>query len=96
MEIIWSPRAIKKIHDIGNYIAKDAPKRANAFIDRLLNIVGRLRDVPLSGQITPEQPAFRQIVMQGYRVIYRVQASAVEIVTVIAPKEDSKKISENK
>ena len=89
MEIIWSPRSLEKIEQIGNYIAEDSPERARAFVDRLVESVERLRKLPMSGQITRENPAFRQVVTRGYRIVYRIQERAVEIVTVIAPKEDS-------
>jgi toxin ParE1/3/4 len=89
MEIIWSPLAPDKIEQIGDFLAKDAPERAGAFIDRLVDSVERLRKFPLSGQITRENPAFRQVVVQGYRLVYQVQEEAIEIVTVIAPKQNS-------
>jgi addiction module RelE/StbE family toxin len=89
MEIVWSPRSLEKIEQIGSYIDEDAPERAWAFVDRLVESVERLRKLPMSGQITRENPAFRQVVTQGYRVVYRIQERAIEIVTVIAPKEDS-------
>lgn len=91
MEVVWSPRSLKKIQDIGNYIAKDAPDRAHDFIDRLIKLVKRLEDFPMSGPVTRENPAFRQLVLQGYRVIYRVQATGVEIVTIIEPKRNVEK-----
>lgn len=91
MEITWSPRAIEKIKQMGDYIAQDAPGRAHQFVDRLVKSVERLREFPLSGQITRENPAFRQVIFKGYRIIYRLGENAVEIVTVIAPKEDSPK-----
>ena len=86
MEIIWSPRSLEKIEHIGNYIAQDAPKRAMAFIDKLIKAVERLRRFPFSGPICFENPAFRQLVFQGYRIIYRIGEKRVEIVTIIAPK----------
>jgi len=87
MEIIWSPLALEKSEQIGNYIAKDAPERTRLFVDRLVESAERLREFPMSGQITREHPAFRQVVTQGYRLVYQVKEKAVEIVTVIAAKE---------
>lgn len=89
MEVVWSPRSLEKIELIGDFIAQDAPERARAFVDRLVESVERLRKFPMSGQLTRENPAFRQIVVQGYRIVYRVQEKAIEVVTVIAPKENS-------
>jgi len=92
MEIIWSPLALEKIEQIGDYIAKDAPDRARSFVDRLVESAERLREFPLSGQITRENPAFRQVVTQGYRLIYQVQEKTVDILTVIAPQEGSDRV----
>jgi addiction module RelE/StbE family toxin len=85
MEIIWSETALHRVSDIGTYIASDSPSRASQFVDQLLASVGRLSKFPYSGPLTPENPAFRQIVFQKYRLIYRITAKGVEIVTVISP-----------
>lgn len=92
IKLIWSPQSLIKIEHIGDYIAKDSPERARSFVDRLVEATERLREFPLSGPVVRESPAFRQLVVQGYRIVYRVQVKAVEIVTVIAPKEDSERV----
>jgi len=92
IKLIWSPRSLMKFEQIGEYIAKDGPECARIFVDRLIESTERLRAFPLSGQVVKEHPAFRQLVVQGYRIIYRVQSKAVEIVTVVSPKEDSKRV----
>lgn len=85
MEIVWSESSFQRLEEIGHFIATDSPTRAREFIDRLIESVERLREFPLSGSVMPENSAFRQIVVQGYRIIYRQMASAVEIVTVVSP-----------
>jgi plasmid stabilization system protein ParE len=85
MEIKWSAAALQRVCDIGTFIASDSPARAGQFVDQLLASVGRLSKFPYSGPLTPENPAFRQIVFQKYRLIYRVTAKGVEVVTVISP-----------
>ncbi len=71
-----------EIHD---YIVRDAPGRATAFCERLIVATERLRRYPLSGALVPEDGAYRQIVVEGYRVVYRVAARHVYIMTVVAP-----------
>lgn len=85
MEIIWSEMALQRVSDIGIFIASDSPARASQFVDQLLASVGRLSKFPYSAPLTPENPAFRQIVFQKHRLIYRVTEKGVEIVTVISP-----------
>jgi plasmid stabilization system protein ParE len=85
MEIKWSAAALQRVCDIGTFIASDSPARAGQFVDQLLASVGRLSKFPYSGPLTPENPAFRQIVFQKYRLIYRVTAKGVEVVAVVSP-----------
>ena len=85
MEIKWSPSSIDRLEEIGKFIAKDSPAHAVSFVDTLLESVERLKEFPLSGALVQENPAFRQIVVQGYRIIYRQREKSIEIVTVISP-----------
>jgi addiction module RelE/StbE family toxin len=85
MEIRWSPRARARIVEIGDRIALDAPERAIAFEDRLIESVERLRDFPESGAPCPNDETLRQIVLQGYRIVYRVRAETVEIAAILSP-----------
>ena len=91
MEIIWSPRARTRLKDIGDYVAKDAPERAASFEDRLIESVERLREFPNSGAAVPENKAFHQVVLQGYRLIYRIRSEACEVVTIISPGQSFEK-----
>lgn len=85
MEITWSPDSLDRLDDISDFIAKDSRERAEAFVERLIESVDRLKTFPASGVITPEHPAFRHVVVQGYRIIYRLCSDKVEIVTVVGP-----------
>lgn len=84
-QVIWSPRAEKRLDEIGDYIAKDQPTRAADFVERLLGSTRRLKDFPESGAVVPENKAFRQMVIQGYRLIYRIRGEIAEVVTIISP-----------
>ena len=85
MEIVWSPSSLERLEEVGSFIAKDSVTHAIAFVDTLIESVERLKDYPLSGSLVQENPAFRQIVVQGYRIIYRQKEKGIEIVTVISP-----------
>ena len=85
MEIVWSQSALRRVSEIGTFIARDSPKRAEAFIDRLILSIDRLSSFPYSGAMAPENPAFRQVVFERYRIIYRITSTGVQIVTVISP-----------
>ncbi len=85
MEIIWSESSLLRLEEIGDFIAKDSPVNAAAFVDKLVESVEHLRDFPLSGGLVIESPAFRQVIIQRYRVIYRIKEKSIEIVTVVSP-----------
>ena len=84
MRIIWSPLAIERAREAAAYIAADKPDAALRWLEGLFNCVDRLGRFPLSGKIVPEISSknFRQVLYGSYRVVYRVEALAVAILTV--------------
>lgn len=95
-QVTWSPRALKRLDEIADYIALDAPARAVDFVLRLLESTDHLQEFPESGSVVPENQAFRQVVIQGYRIIYRVRVDAVEVVTVISPGQNATSVLSSK
>jgi addiction module RelE/StbE family toxin len=85
MRIIWSPNSLKQLESIGDYIASDSPGNARKFIDKLIESVERLKQFPLSGSNVPESPNLKQVLVQGYRVIYRPRDSIIDIIAVLSP-----------
>ncbi len=83
MEIIWSPQAINDIEEIGDFIAKDSPSRAASFVDELITSVERLPQFPESGRLVEENPIFREIIYEGYRLIYQLRVHKILIITVL-------------
>jgi addiction module RelE/StbE family toxin len=85
VRIIWSPNSLKQLENIGDYIATDSPRNASKFIDKLIESVERLKQFPLSGANVPESPNLKQVIVQGYRIVYRPRDSAIEIIAVLSP-----------
>lgn len=85
MRIIWSPNSLKQLENIGDYIATDSPGNASKFIDKLIESVERLKQFPLSGANVPESPNLKQVLVQGYRIVYRPRDSAIEVIAVLSP-----------
>lgn len=71
--------------EIYDYIASDSPDRAADFCDRLISSPDQLVKHPLSGPLVPEDPAYRQLVLEEYRIIYRVAPTEVYVMTIVAP-----------
>jgi len=55
------------------------------FADRVFKATDRLGDFPRSGRVVPEaaQEGIREIILESYRIIYRVRAGEVEVLTVL-------------
>ncbi len=85
MKIIWSPTSLTHIEAIGDFIALDSPKRAQLFVQKLINSVERLKEFPLSGSVVKESPNLKQVIVQGYRIIYRPKDKQIEIIAVLTP-----------
>lgn len=84
VRIVWTRQAQDDLREIKRFIARDAPRTAQAFIRRLKASVDRLKLFPESGSMVQEvgNPEIREIIQGNYRIIYRVQRKMVEILTV--------------
>lgn len=84
MKVIWSEQALQDVKNIRDYIALDSPGYAQPFTERLLQATRHLSVFPESGRPMPEanQPEIREVVYQGYRIIYRLAAGTAEIIMV--------------
>ena len=72
------------MRSIKSHIARDAPATASAYIRRLKKTVGRLIEMPYSGQVVPEigREEIREVLQGSYRLIYRVKDERIDILTV--------------
>ena len=80
MQVKWSDPALDDIEAIKTYISKDSPHYARAFIERIFTAVDRLLNFPLSGRVVPEaeDQEVREIIVQSYRVMYRIEANSLD------------------
>jgi len=86
MVIEWSHRANTDIRDIKAYIAKDSPYYAQRFTERVITSVEKLADHPKIGRPVPEaeeRDDVRELIYQGYRIIYLTLPEKAFIVTII-------------
>lgn len=82
--IVWSLRAIADVESIRDYIGRDSSTYADLVVRRIVEAVERLSTFPQSGRIVPEtdRREIREVVVRPYRIVYRLRADAVDIVTV--------------
>jgi toxin ParE1/3/4 len=95
MRIEWSQQAEDRLLAIEDYIAQDDPAAAQRHVLLLVTKCNALADFPHLGRVLPEaerltdSPApesthrtLRELIIKGYRVVYRVHAEHIEVVTV--------------
>ena len=74
------------LEGIRDYISKDSPFYATRFIERIFEHVEKLTSFKEMGRHVPEaidRSDIRELIFQGYRIIYLVGSDEVKIVTVI-------------
>ena len=91
MRVTWSALAEKRALEAVNYIAQDRPQAAAAWLEELLERVARLDRFARRGRVVPEigRSTVREIWHAPYRVIYRVDASRVVILTTSSLSRDN-------
>ena len=84
-EIRWTRRALGDLHDIYDFIAKDSPRYAAGYLQRIFNAVPNLAQFPELGRKLPEFPElpYREIIVGNYRLMYRVEQGVVLIMAVL-------------
>ncbi len=86
MQINWTESALDDLKAIQAYISRDSAFYARQFIERIFETVSGLEDFPELGRRVPEAEErhdVRELIFQGYRIIYLTQADNIAIVTVI-------------
>jgi plasmid stabilization system protein ParE len=83
-EIRWTPQAADDLEAITEYIALDSEHYAKLFAIDIVAAIERLTISPKGGRIVPEvqKENVRETFFGNYRIIYRVNSSVVEILTI--------------
>jgi len=70
--------------EIKDFIAQDSPKRAHQFIGLLIEKGESLSENPRRGRTVPEtsNPYIRELIVEKYRIVYRIYRDQIEILTV--------------
>lgn len=82
--VIWTREAVEDVEAIKAYVARDSIRYASLLAERIVAAVGRLESYPESGRVVPEvgDASLREIIHGAYRIVYRIQAESVQVVTV--------------
>ena len=84
MKIRWSHEALERLIEIEEYISKDSRDRAIKFVDQLIEHADLLSEKPRMGRTVLElaNPNIRELIFKRYRIVYRLKANCIEILTV--------------
>ena len=84
MKVIWSPLAIDRAVEQAHVIAQDKPGAATRWLDGLFDATEALADLPRLGRKVPElkKEDHRELSYGNYRIIYRIDARQISVLTV--------------
>ena len=81
----WTPRSLKDLDSIAEYISEDSVKYAIIQVRRIRNKAKIIKDHIYIGRPVPEynDPTIREIIMGNYRIIYKIfSTKEIDILTV--------------
>ena len=84
MTVLWTREALEKLSEIEEFIGTDSPRRAETFINFLIEHGESISQNPKIGRIVQENsnPDIREIIVKKYRIEYRIKKDKIEILTV--------------
>jgi len=84
VKVLWSPLAVERVTEIAQYIARDNPAAAEAWVNTIFSKVGDLKAFPESGRLVPEisNENIRELIYGNYRIVYRIEKKRISILTV--------------
>jgi addiction module RelE/StbE family toxin len=92
MKVVWTEPAETDLDELFDYIARDAPIYAEQYIDRILEAVVKLTDVPRVGRKVPEADSdnIRELIVQSQRVIYAIDddRDTVNVLALVHVRQD--------
>ena len=90
MRVEWSDCARDDLDDLVRYIGRDSELYARRFAERVVLATRRLQAFPESGRMIPEaeDKALREIIVQGYRVMYRLETNRALVLAVMHGSRD--------
>lgn len=90
MRVEWSDFARDDLDELVHYISRDSAFYARLFGEKVVRATRRLEEFPESGRMIPEaeDQALREIIVQGYRVMYRLESDRVLVLAVMHGRRD--------
>jgi len=84
LKVIWTEQALVRLIGIQDFVAQANPGAAGRLVRRIVERGEGLSKFPEMGRMVPELPGtgLREIIEGRYRIVYRIKAKDIQIVTV--------------
>jgi toxin ParE1/3/4 len=95
--VVWSYEAVSDLEALAEYIAKDSPFYAAAFVREVRDASRSLNLFAERGRIVPELSSakVRELFVKAYRLIYSMESDRIVILGLIHGKRDLEKLWDN-
>lgn len=92
--VIWTEVAWEDLESIANFISRDSPYYAASFVRETRDCARSLSRMSMRGHVVPEigDRQIRQLIIQSYRLIYKVDVSRVVVLAIIHGARDLKSV----
>jgi plasmid stabilization system protein ParE len=93
MKVAWSYVALGNLIEANKYISSENPEAARKVINDIYVTGNKIKEFPEKGRIVPEirRKNVREVFCFEYRIIYRIEARRIFILTVRHMKQRLKK-----
>jgi toxin ParE1/3/4 len=90
--VIWTLAAWNDLETVADFISRDSPYYAAAWVRNVRNAARSLSLMSMRGRVVPEigDRQIRELIVQGYRLIYKVERSRVAVLGIIHGARDLK------
>ena len=81
----WTDQALEQLREITDFLSQHSAKKATEVGEKVMASTRHLVHSPLMGRVVPEFQLdyLRELVVQGYRVLYVVREETCSVVAVI-------------
>jgi len=83
--VVWSEAAWKDVEAAADYIARDSPRYAAAFVREVRDAARSLEHFAERGRVIPEfnNTRIRELLVRNFRLIYRVESKVTYVLDLI-------------
>jgi toxin ParE1/3/4 len=91
--VVFSPRAVVDLREIGDWIAQDSPRRALTFVSELRAHALKIANAPLGFSSREDlSPGLRMAVHRPYLIFFRLEPDTVRIERVLHGARDLREL----